>query len=145
MQLPQKDPPPREVPEELERYEPPDVHALKHRLRKNDNSDLIPPWDPPDQEDEQIADLNAYSEFLSDPDFKDMGPYTDPGVADEYHSNDVQLRETHSEGSRFLLHLRKVGNSDTRMSVGLGLTVQPACLSCNIEPEGTLNETPSVP
>ena len=95
VQLAAKGPPDREKPEELDGYQPPDVNQMAHRLRKNDNSGLVPPWEPPPEEEEEVmsdADVDVFSELLDDPDFKDMGPYTDPEVARHYHSHDVELR-----------------------------------------------------
>ena len=103
VQLPHKGPPKREVPEELENYQPPDVHALSSRLRKNDNSDLIPPWEPPVEEEPSEDELDAYERLLNDPNFEDMGPYTDPEVAKEFHSNDVELRHVESSGQTLLI------------------------------------------
>lgn len=98
VQLPDMGPPKREKPEELEHYEPPNVHELAHRLRRNDNSDLVPPWDPPEEEQPSEQWLEAYHKMVDDPDFKDMGPYTDPEVAKNYHSHDVALRQVHAPG-----------------------------------------------
>ena len=98
VQLPFMGPPKREKPEELEHYEPPNVHQLAHRLRKNDNSDLVPPWDPPKEEAPSEQFMEAYSKLVDDPEFKDMGPYTDPKVAELYHSDDVVLRHIHTQG-----------------------------------------------
>ena len=93
VQLPHQGAPKREKPEELEDYQPPNVHQMAHRLRKNDNSDLVPPWEPP-VEEEVVSeeDAEVFSKLLDDPDFKDMGPYTDPKLAEQYHSHDVELR-----------------------------------------------------
>lgn len=101
VQLPHKGSPKREVPEELEYYQPPDVNAMAHRLRKNDNSDLIPPWEPPDDAEEEEArkEMETCARlFQDDPDFKDMGPYTNPQLAEEYHSHDVELRHLEPRG-----------------------------------------------
>ena len=93
MQMPAKGVPKREKPEELDGYQPPNVNQMAHRLRKNDNTDMVPPWEPPPEDDVMSdADVDIFSKLLDDPDFKDMGPYTDPELAEQYHSHDVELR-----------------------------------------------------
>lgn len=97
VQLPPKPPQKREKPAELANYRVPTVEEAAGKLRPSDNiaAGLAPPWDPPSEEEDP---LEVYRPLLEDGGWENMGPYTDPEVAKNYHSNDVELRLVQKTG-----------------------------------------------
>lgn len=74
------------------RVKVPTVHELASKMKTSDNEarGLIPPWEP-EEEDEEDP-LEWLRPLAEDGGFENMGPYTDPEIAQKYHSNDVELR-----------------------------------------------------
>lgn len=99
VQLPPKPKPKDEKPEEIENYHVPTVDELASQLRPSDNSTMIPPWDPPEVEEINPEEARVWTEQIyQDPFFQDMGPYSNPELASQYHSDEVELEDDGVDG-----------------------------------------------
>ena len=95
--------PPKPVQEEerldeLEQFSVPTVDELAPRLRPSDNSAMIPPWDPVEPPPERDEPPEWVGHILDDPNFEDMGPYTNPELASQYHGGGVEIETDGFDG-----------------------------------------------
>ena len=88
----------KEKPEELDEYQPPTVDELAPRLRMSDNSSMVPPWEAPEPPADIDDEPSWVKHLIDDPDFEDMGPYTNSKLASQYHSGDVEVIDDGFDG-----------------------------------------------